>query len=194
VICPLGIGTYFEAWGYETSKISEGDWFDQFAFGDGIKIYLLPARHYSNRLLKENQTLWTGFALETEARRLFFSGDSGYGPHFAEIGRQFGRFDFVALDCGQYDARWANIHMNPEEALKAAKDLNAATLLPSHVGRFTIARHTWDEPFIRIASANHGGNPGLLTPIIGEPVLLGADQQKFTQWWISLASQEAGNG
>lgn len=194
VVCPLGIGTYFEGWGYDTSKISEGDWYDQFEFGDGIKIHLLPARHYSNRLLKENKILWGGFALESETRRLFFSGDSGYGPHFAEIGRQFGGFDFAALDCGQYDERWANIHMNPEEAVAAAKDLNAATLLPSHVGRFSIARHAWDEPFIRIDSASNGENPRLLTPIIGEPVLLGNQRQAFTQWWVSLASQEAGNG
>jgi len=194
VICPLGIGAYFETWGYDTNKISEGDWYDQFEFGDGIQIRLLPARHYSNRLLKENQTLWGGFALEFGVRRLFFSGDSGYGPHFAEIGRQFGSFDFAALDCGQYDERWANIHMNPEEAIEAAKDLNAATLLPSHVGRFSIARHAWDEPFVRIASASHGESPRLLTPVIGEPILLGAEQQEFSQWWIRLASQEAGNG
>lgn len=184
VVCPLGVGAYFDTWGYDKDKITEGDWYDQFAFGDGIRIYLLPARHYSNRLLKQNQTLWTGFVLETETRRLFFSGDSGYGPHFAEIGRKFGSFDFAALDCGQYDERWAYIHMNPEEAVSAAKDLHSATLLPSHVGRFTIARHAWDEPFRRIASASKSESPRLLTPVIGEPVLLGNIQQKFTQWWI----------
>jgi len=194
VICPLGIGTYFETWGYDTSKISEGDWYDPFAFGDGIKIHLLPARHYSNRLLKENQTLWGGFALESEARRLFFSGDSGYGPHFEAIGRQFSGFDFAALDCGQYDDRWANIHMNPEEAVAAAKDLSAATLLPSHVGRFTIARHAWDEPFIRIASASRGASPRLLTPVIGEPMLFEADPQEFAPWWVNLGSRENGEG
>ncbi|PLX98379.1 MAG: MBL fold metallo-hydrolase [Desulfuromonas sp.] len=186
VVCPLGVGTYFDRWGFDASKVSEGDWYDQFEYGDGIKIHLLPARHYSNRLLQENQTLWAGFALETDARRLFFSGDSGYGPHFAEIGRTFGGFDFAALDCGQYDERWANIHMNPEEAVQAAKDLNAATLLPSHVGRFTIARHAWDEPFIRVASANNGGNSRLLTPAIGETVPLENKPQEFSCWWEGI--------
>jgi len=186
VVCPLGVGSYFEMWGYDTRNISEGDWYDQFAFGDGVKIHLLPARHYSNRLLKQNQTLWAGFALESATRRLFFSGDSGYGPHFAEIGRRYGGFDFAALDCGQYDERWANIHMNPEEAVTAAKELNAATLLPSHVGRFTIARHAWDEPFVRIASASEGETFRLLTPVIGEPVSLENRQQKFARWWVGL--------
>jgi len=187
VICPIGIGAYFETWGYDTSKISEGDWYDQFEFGDVIKIHLLPARHYSNRLLKENQVLWAGFVLESEARRLFFSGDSGYGPHFSEIGRQFGGFDFAALDCGQYDERWANIHMNPEEAVAAAKDLNAAMLLPSHIGRFTIARHAWDEPFIRVTSASEGEPFKLLTPLIGEPVRLDDKRQEFAQWWVDIS-------
>jgi len=82
---------------------------------------VLPARHYSGRLTSRNKTLWAGFALETGKRRLFFSGDSGYGPHFAEIGQKFSGFDLVFLDCGQYDKRWANIHMNPEEAVEAAK-------------------------------------------------------------------------
>lgn len=191
VVCPLGVGTYFEMWGYAVSKVFEGDWYDQFAFGDGVKIHLLPARHYSNRLLKENQPLWAGFVLASATRRLFFSGDSGYGPHFAEIGRRFGRFDLAALDCGQYDERWANIHMTPEEAVKAAEDLNTVAMVPSHVGRFTIARHAWDEPFIRIAAANNAESPRLLMPIIGEPVLLVNMQQKFAQWWIGETGIES---
>lgn len=191
IVCPLGVGAYFELWGYDTGKISEGDWYDQFDFGDGININVLPARHYSSRLLKQNQTLWAGFALESAVRRLFFSGDSGYGPHFAEIGRRFGGFDFAALDCGQYNERWAYIHMNPEEAVRAAKDLNAATLLPSHVGRFTIAMHAWDDPFIRIAVASKGDGQRLLTPVIGEPVQLERQRQEFTQWWVNLNQNRA---
>ncbi len=186
VITPLGVGSYFELWGYDSTIIFEGDWEAQFAFDDGLTIHLLPARHYSNRLLQQNQTLWAGFALESSTRRLFFSGDSGYGPHFAEIGRRFGSFDFVALDSGQYDPRWAYIHMTPGEALSAARDLKAAALLPSHVGRFSISRHPWDEPLIQIASLSHGVNPRLLTPRIGEPVKLAAQQQTFSPWWVEM--------
>lgn len=192
VVCPLGVGGYFELWGYDPKIVFEGDWYDQFELEEGLEIHLLPARHYSNRLLKQNQTLWTGFALESTTRRLFFSGDSGYGPHFAEIGRMFGPFDFAALDCGQYDERWAYIHMNPEEAVKAAKDLNAAALLPSHVGKFTIARHAWDEPFQRVATESRREALRLLTPRIGEPVQLGNKQKEFTQWWIDLVQRVAG--
>jgi L-ascorbate metabolism protein UlaG (beta-lactamase superfamily) len=141
VICPLGVGAHFEKWGYDREKIHETDWYNRVELAEELIIHVLPARHYSGRLAAKNQTLWASFALETGKRRLFFSGDSGYGPHFAEIGRKFSGFDIVFLGCGQYDKRWANIHMNPEEAVRAAEDLQAKALLPAHVGKFTIARH-----------------------------------------------------
>lgn len=183
VVCPLGVGAYLEKWGYETNKIREADWYDHVDLGDALTIHVLPARHYSGRLWRQNKTLWAGFAMVSSSRRLFFSGDSGYGPHFAEIGRKFGRFDLVALDCGQYDDRWAYIHMTPEEAVMAAEALNAGALLPAHVGRFTIARHPWDEPFQRITAAADGKNALVLTPVIGQQVMIADAKQHFSRWW-----------
>lgn len=183
VICPLGVGAHFKKWGYAREKIHETDWYNRIELAEELIIHVLPARHYSGRLTTKNKTLWAGFALETGKRRLFFSGDSGYGPHFAEIGRKFSGFDLVFLDCGQYDKRWASIHMNPEEAVQAAEDLQAKALLPAHVGKFTIARHPWDEPFIRIAEASRKENIRLLTPQIGEQIFLNNIQTEMSQWW-----------
>lgn len=188
VVSPLGVGTYFETWGYPAEKIIEADWYEHVDLEAEVKVHVLPARHYSGRFLKQNKTLWAGFALVSADRRLFFSGDSGFGQHFAEIGRRFGGFDLVALDCGQYDERWANIHMTPEEAVLAAKDLKAARLVPSHIGRFSIARHSWDEPFLRVASASEDEAFKLLIPIIGEINHLPMQGQTFDQWWVKVAS------
>lgn len=188
VVCPLGVGAHFEKWGYAREKIHEADWYNRLELEKEITIHVLPARHYSGRLTSKNKTLWAGFALETRKRRLFFSGDSGYGPHFAEIGRKFSGFDLVFLDCGQYDKRWAYIHMNPEEAVKAAEDLQAKALLPAHVGKFTIARHAWDEPFTRIAEASRRENFRLLTPRIGEQIFLENMQAEMSQWWKNTNS------
>jgi L-ascorbate metabolism protein UlaG (beta-lactamase superfamily) len=135
-------------------------------------------------MLTRNKTLWVAFALESPQRRLFFSGDSGYGPHFREIGERFGGFDLVALDMGQYDKRWANIHMTPEEAALAADELRTRTLVPAHVGRFSIARHAWDEPFDRITTASEGKSYRLSTPRIGEPLDLRGEGQQFSRWWV----------
>lgn len=186
VVTGLGVGAYFEGWGYAGERIREGDWFDRVELGDGVVVHLIPARHYSGRMLTRRQTLWTGFVLETPSRRLLFSGDSGYGPHFAEIGARFGGFDLAALDSGQYDPRWAYIHMNPEQAAQAAVDLKAAALLPAHVGRFTLAKHAWDEPFQRISRASADKSYQLLTPRIGEPIRLADDTPAFSRWWESV--------
>lgn len=75
--------------------------------------------------------------------------------------------------------------MNPEEALRVAEDLQTKALLAAHVGRFTIARHPWDEPFIRIVEASRKGNVRLLTPRIGVQIFLDNLQTEMSQWWKS---------
>ena len=90
------------------------DWQDKIDLGRDVAIQVLPARHYSGRLFKENKTFWAAFAIQTPARKIFYNGDSGYGAHFSQMGHAFQGFDLVMLDCGQYDPRWAYIHMPPQ--------------------------------------------------------------------------------
>lgn len=186
VICPLGLAASFYFWGYPEENVFEGDWNDSVAVSDDLTIHLLPARHYSGRFLGKNKTLWAAFALISSQHKIFFSGDSGYGPHFREIGDSFNGFDLVMLDCGQYDPRWSFIHMTPEEAAKAAEDLKANVFLPAHVGRFTIANHPWDEPFNRLADATKDKSYQAVTPKIGEPVMMDDPSPQFTAWWLEV--------
>ncbi|MGE4552268.1 MAG: MBL fold metallo-hydrolase [Desulfovibrionaceae bacterium] len=186
VVCPLGVGGDLEYWGYPREKLHEADWDATVPLGDGLAVTVVPARHYSGRLFARNRTLWAGFVIEGAGRRLLLSGDTGYGPHFAEIARTFGSFDLVALDGGQYDPRWPLIHMTPEQAVRAARELGADAMLPAHVGRFSIAAHPWDEPFIRAVEASQATGVRLLTPRIGEPVRLDGAEQDFPRWWEGL--------
>lgn len=190
VITGLGVGAHFEAWGYEPARIEELDWHDTVALGDGLVLHAMPARHYSGRTFTRGGTLWLGFVMETAQRRIFLSGDSGYGTHFADIGKRYGPFDWAALDTGQYDPRWAHLHMNPEEAAQAAVDLGTSALTPAHVGRFTLAPHDWDDPFRRLAKASEGRDYALWTPVIGQPVHFDDRAQAFTAWW----SEAGGSG
>jgi L-ascorbate metabolism protein UlaG (beta-lactamase superfamily) len=183
VVTGLGMGQYFEQWGYTRAQINELDWNGSVGDDTSLRIHVLTARHYSGRMLTRHKTLWVAFALQTPQRKLFFSGDSGYGPHFREIGERFGGFDMVALDSGQYDKRWANIHMFPEQAAQAAEDLRAKALLPAHIGRFSIAAHDWDEPFKRVSAAAADKPYRLLTPGIGAVVRVGDETQRFSPWW-----------
>ena len=65
------------------------------------------------RGLKRNQTLWASFLFVTPQEKIYYSGDSGYGPHFKAIGEQFGPIDLAPAENG-HDQDW-NPHMMPEE-------------------------------------------------------------------------------
>lgn len=183
VVVPLGVAEDFMAWGYAPGLVHEADWYEDVRIDERLTIHVTPARHYSGRTLARNRTLWAGFVLEAPQRRLFLSGDSGYGPHFAEIGRRFGPFDWAALDSGQYDPRWANVHMNPEQAAQAAIDLGVKALTPEHVGRFSLAPYDWDDPFRRTVAASRGRPYALWTPMIGQPLYFDQRPQRFEHWW-----------
>src|SRR5690606_16093289 len=114
-------------------------------------------------------------------------GDSGYGPHFKEIGQRFGVFDLVFLECGQYSNLWPMIHMTPEEAVQAARDLQAKHLFPVHWGKFSLAFHSWDEPIRRVVDAAAQQKLPLITPRIGEMVTPG-ENREFEPWWEKVKS------
>jgi len=73
--------------------------------------------------------------------------------------------------------------MTPEEATLAAERLGAKSMLLAHVGRFSIASHSWDEPFMRVAEASKNKKFRLVTPKIGEPLRLDGVGQAFDSWW-----------
>lgn len=176
VVCPLGVGSHLKAWGFAPDKIIEQDWHDKLDAGDGLALHVIPARHFSGRLLTRDKTLWAGYAIITPRTKIFISGDSGYGPHFREAGAKFGGFDLAILENGQYDARWPHIHMFPEETARAGEDLQAKRVAPNHNGRFAMARHAWDEPVRRLAEAAKDKSYELIIPKIGKIMALPAPQ------------------
>lgn len=186
VICGLGVGSHLEYWGFDTTKIIEKDWNESITLDDSFTLHTAPARHFSGRGFTRNNTLWLSFILQTPDLKIYMGGDSGYGTHFAAIGKKFGGFDLAILDNGQYNIAWQAIHMSPEEALKAAKELNAKRLLPVHTSKFVLAQHPWDEPLVKITELNSTFHIPLVTPMIGEQVSLKDEKQLFKQWWTGV--------
>lgn len=182
VICGLGTGAHLEHWGFTPEQIIEKDWNENFQLEDGFTVNTVPARHFSGRGLKRNQSLWLSFAVQTPSMKLFIGGDSGYDNHFAAAGEKFGPFDLAILENGQYDKSWKYIHMQPEEVLKAAQELRAAKLFPVHSSKFALANHDWDEPLKKITALAKDTHLELLTPRIGDIAYL-KQNQKFTKWW-----------
>lgn len=192
VICPLGVGAHFERWGFAPEKIIEGDWGQKLSLTDDLSVHVLRARHFSGRSLTRDKALWAAYALIAPKKSIYISGDSGYGAHFSEAGTSFGGFDLALLDSGQYNEAWPHVHMNPEESAKAALDLRARALIPAHVGKFCIAYHSWDEPFVRLEAASRDKDYRLLTPMIGQAVALDDLEQRFEHWWLPLSRAERG--
>jgi L-ascorbate metabolism protein UlaG (beta-lactamase superfamily) len=186
VICPLGVGAHLDRWGFEPGAVEEGDWWDVFEPEPSLKITFIPARHFSGRGLKRNQSLWTGFLLEYGGKKLFYSGDGGYLPQYAEFGRQIGPVDLAIMECGQYNDGWKLIHMSPEESVQAALDMGAKAAMPVHSGKFRIANHAWDDPFIRFKAAADKVSLKVVSPKIGEIVDLDDPGQSFQDWWVGI--------
>src|SRR5262245_21034886 len=117
IIEPLGI-----------RQLHELDWWDFFTLSEQCKFTFVPAQHFSARSIFDRQrSLWGGYVIEVLDRRIYFSGDTGYSVHFAEIRRRLGSPDIALLGIGSYEPQWfmKPIHMNPAEAVAAHRDLGA---------------------------------------------------------------------
>jgi len=185
IITALGAGEHFERWNFDTNKILEMNWHQEADFGDGFKFNAVPARHFSGRGLKRNQSVWISLVLKTPNKTIYIGGDSGYDTFFKATGEMFGPFDLAILECGQYNKNWKYIHMMPEQTVQAAKDLNAKVLLPVHWGKFPLALHDWDEPILRVEKAAKLENMPLAHPQIGEALNLD-DLTNTKKWWEGL--------
>ncbi|MDF2921374.1 MAG: hypothetical protein K0R57_288 [Paenibacillaceae bacterium] len=180
---PLGVGAHLERWGVPREKITEADWWDELEFA-GLKLACTPSRHFSGRSLTDrNATLWCSWVIDGGSEKIYFSGDSGYGPHFRQIGERYGPFDLTLMECGQYNEQWAAIHMMPEETVQAHLDVGGKVLLPIHWGAFTLSVHAWTEPIERAVAAAQKNNVTVATPRIGEPVILGKGSYPGAPWW-----------
>lgn len=171
VICPLGVGQHFEHWKFDVNNIIEMDWDEDAQLADGISIHCLTARHFSNRALKPNITLWASYMLVSPSNTIYIAGDGGYGRHFKEIGLRFPNIDLAIMENGQYSENWKYIHLMPELMTQAAKDLNAKRVLTGHHLKFALSQHPWDEPYRNIQQMQ-ADSIAVLNPMIGEVVEL----------------------
>lgn len=183
VITGLGVGAHLERWGYRQDQIVELDWNETLTLEKGLVLHTAPARHFSGRKFRRNNTLWLSFVLVAPGRKLYLGADSGYDTHFRAIGEQFGPFDLAILENGQYDPSWRYIHMMPEEMIQAAQDLRARQVLPVHWGKFALGNHSWDEPITRALREAQQKNVNLLHPMIGEKLVLDGHTPPQKNWW-----------
>ena len=136
-----------------------------------------------------NSTLWTSWVIKGKAHSVYHSGDSGYAPHFKEIGHRLGPIDLSLIKVGDYglDLGWQDIHMEPERSIQAHIDLGAKVMLPIHWGTFTLSNHDWDEPIVRAVAAAEEAQITMVAPRLGE-VVVASSPAPIERWWEALSS------
>lgn len=185
---PLGVGQYLRNWGVEPARITEHDWWQETQVGD-TTLVATPAQHFSGRgAFDRDKTLWASWVIMRDGKRYYFSGDGGYFDGFKAIGERYGPFDLTMVENGAYNERWAHIHMRPEESVQAHLDLRGKRMMPIHNSTFDLSMHAWYEPLEQVRELAAAQRIKLVTPRIGEAVLMDHEQH-FSFWWRELMPQ-----
>ena len=158
-LVPLGMGAHFPDGEY---LIREMPWFSTVKY-QGLAVHFVPAHHFSSRIWvpylyeDEDTTLWGGWVLEYQARRLFYAGDTGYSEHFRAIQKHYGDMDICLLPIASYyHAEYGDwyryVHTTPEDALLAAEDLNCKVMIPWGYGNasWKMGDHSSHSPLLRL--------------------------------------------
>lgn len=179
---PLGVGAHLRSWGIPEPRIVELDW-NESAQVDQLTVSCVPARHFSGRFMSRNNTLWASWAFVGPTHRAYFGGDTGYTKSFAQIGADHGPFDLTLMPIGAYNTAWPDIHMNPEEAVRAHLDVtDSGLLVPIHWGTFRLAPHPWAEPVERLLTAAERSQVKVAVPLPGQRIDPGG-LLRFNPWW-----------
>lgn len=161
-------------------NVTAFDWDDQIQINGKtapIHLHFLAVQHWSARTLFDRyQTLWGSWAILHPHFRFWFSGDLGYSPDTAVIGKSFGKFDMAAIAIGAYLPRWvmASSHITPDEAIQVMKDVNAKESIGIHWGTFELADESLDQPpkDLKEALKSHHPTPNFRVLKHGQTVLV----------------------
>jgi N-acyl-phosphatidylethanolamine-hydrolysing phospholipase D len=157
-LVPSGLGDFFLRRGYRDVRALR--WEESTRLGD-VAFTALPCIHFSGRTpFDRNATLWCSWSIASPALKVFFAGDTGYGPVFAATGARHGPFDLALVPIGAYEPAsiMRPVHCDPEEAVSLGRDLRAATLVAMHWGTIVLTDEPPFEPPGRFrAAANRAG-------------------------------------
>lgn len=159
-------------------EVTALDWWQDHRIAD-VDITYVPAQHFAARTpFDRNKALWGGFVLRAGGRTVYFCGDSGYCPHFKEIGQRFPGIDLALMPIGAYEPRWFMhaAHMNPADSVQAHLDVGAQRSIGMHFGTFAgLTDEGIDAPVqdLAVARAERGlADDAFTTLDIGQTLVL----------------------
>ena len=153
ILAGLGNGALLETLGNSDQR--DLDWEEGVTL-DGVEFLFTECRHRSGRGMADQMTtLWGSFVIKTSEGNVYFAGDTGYGPHLKETGDRHGPFALALLPIGAYEPRWfmKDVHLNPEEAVLAHRELGSEFSIGIHFGTFQLTYEAIDQPVIDLNQA-----------------------------------------
>lgn len=150
----LGVGALLTGEGL--TRVRELDWWQADLLPGGLRVTAVPAQHFSSRgLCDRDATLWVGYVIQGSGGPVYFAGDTGWGPHFAEIRARFGPPRLALIPIGAFRPEWfmSRVHVSPGEALEAHRVLEASTSVGIHFGTFRLADDGEREPVEKLQAA-----------------------------------------
>jgi L-ascorbate metabolism protein UlaG (beta-lactamase superfamily) len=144
-VMPRGVGDLAHNLGF--ARVIELEWWESFSQAkSNWKVTFTPSQHWGARTLADRHRGYGGFVLEYQGRKIYHAGDSAYFDGFKEIGKRFAP-EIALLPIGAYHPEtFRAVHMGPDEAIKAFRDLDSKQLVPMHYGSFRLSFESMDEP------------------------------------------------
>jgi L-ascorbate metabolism protein UlaG (beta-lactamase superfamily) len=147
IVVPRGSGKLVKRLGFPA--IHEVMIWDELEF-DQLQVIHTPSHHWGARFLHDTHRDFGGYIVRTGGKSVFHCGDSAYFAGFAEIGKRY-KIDAALMPIGAYEApSGRDVHMNPEEAVRAFVDLGAKVLIPMHYATFPLGNEPYNEPLERL--------------------------------------------
>ena len=118
---------------------------------NSMNVVHTPSHHWGARYLHDTHRDYGGYLIESGGKSVFHCGDSAWFDGFAEIGRRHENIDVALMPIGAYEApSGRDVHMNPEEAVRAFAELGAKVMIPMHYGTFPLGNEPIEEPVERL--------------------------------------------
>ncbi len=162
IVAPLGNDAVIRA-EHPEIPVETRDWGGSVDLGNGVTAHLEPAYHWSARGINDRRmALWCAYVLTTPAGTIYHIGDTGFGDGriFHAVRERFGKPRLAHLPIGAYEPRWfmEPQHMNPEEAVRVARDCGAVQALGHHWGTFRLTNEGIEQPLrdLEVALAAQG--------------------------------------
>ena len=154
---PLKVAAILEDWGIPKSQIIELDWWESRILSwknlqDKLTLTFVPAHHTSRRgafKSSRNATLWGGWMLEFEKKKLWFAGDiaMGDGSYYKEIAKKFAPVDVAFLPIGSYKpSRYTRVHVSPRQAAQLHQLVQSKKSFAMDWGTFSMVYERMDDP------------------------------------------------